>query len=209
MDFSQTLKRKALDRGMMFVGKKPATSDPIPADHCGFRKSFVPLQNLHCQIETDICALVSLALLNQRSPILEAYSNKLFIMTINVSRLIYTLEAFTLRNKTTDSEPMQQALEFYIKTDLKHIPKELPPNQQISHFLHRLKLSGYSEYIFALANEIDLNIDYIFDAKIAARYIRTTETAEKPCSTAIGVLTAIHEPHNEWYVKTTRAPILG
>ncbi|ACH96183.1 GrBNV_gp84-like protein [Oryctes rhinoceros nudivirus] len=212
MSFIQNLKRKAIDTGKLFVVSKESTESKLkaPKPQCGFQMSFIAVQHLRCQIEVDHKAVVSLALVNQKSPILESYANKLPIMTINVARLLFTIEAFTLKNKDTFRKPpVQQALEFYIRTDLKHRSKKLPPNHQFSQFLHRLKSSGYPEYIFDLAREVELNVDYIIDSKIAARYIRTEGEPEKRYSPSIGYLTAIHEPNNEWYVKTTQGPILA
>lgn len=210
MSFLQKLKRKAIDNGKLFPIKKSKLSATIPRPQCGYTMSFIPMQNLLCQTEVDIESVVSLALLNCRSPTLKAYGNKLFIMTLNVSRFLYTLEAFTFRNKNVSTlQADQQALEFYVQTDLKYRCKELPPNQQFSQFLHRLKSCGYLEYVFDLAKELNLNIDYIVDSRIAARYIKCDRIDNQQYRTAIGVLTVIHELNNEWYVKTTNDSILN
>lgn len=208
MAFIQTLKRKAIDDGKLFKSTNKKVSLKIPKEQCGFKMSYIPVPNLKCQVDVDMRAVVSLALVNKKSTLLEAYANKLPIMTISVPRLLYTIEAFSLRDKTSDTSSEQQALEFYIKTDLKHRDKSLEPNHQFSQFLHRLKSNGYREYIFDLAKEINLNVDYIMDAKVAARYIKTEGEPNKQYSSSIGFITAIHESNSNWYVKTTITPIL-
>ncbi|ATY70237.1 GrBNV gp84-like protein [Tomelloso virus] len=202
----RVLKRRAIDCGKLIAVKRSKNELNVPLPQAGYSMSLISIPYLRCQTQVDIHAVVSLALLNHRSPILEAYGNKLFIMTINVSRFLYTLEAITLRNENTfRSPPIQQALEFYVKTDLKYRCKKVPPNQQFSQFLHRLQSCGYIEYIFDLAREVNVNIDYIVDSKVAARYIKSDDELENP---PIGYLTVIHESNTEWYVKTAKDSIL-
>lgn len=209
MNFSEKMKRMAIDNGKLF---KPQIGQPVlnlPVARCGYNMTIIPVERLKCVPEVDISAAVSLALLNQQSLILDSYANKLPIMAINVSRLLYTIEAFKLQNKNTDERsPIIQAVEFYVRTDLAQRIGGTLPNIQFSEFLHRLKSSGYEDYIFALAKETDMNVDYIIDARVAARYIKRSGSAQRSYNTAIGTLTVINEPNNEWYVKTTKSPIL-
>lgn len=205
MSLSHKLKRKAINDGKYFASTNNNFKLNIKPQ-CGYKMSFVPLHDLRCTIEVDSRAVVSLALVNKKSSILESYANKLPIMTINVSRLLYTIEAFALKN--TGVNLTQQALEFYIKTDLKNRDKTLPPNHQFSQFLHRLKSSGYPEYIFDLAREMQLNVDYVIDSKVAARYIKIDGDINNQYSSSIGFITSIQDSNAYWYVKTTKAPII-
>lgn len=209
MSFLESLKRKAIDDGKLFILKNKKTQFETPKDQCGFKMTLLPIHSMVCRAEVDPYAVVSLALVNQRSSMLDSYANKLPIMAINVLRLLYTVETFTLKNQNTNYiSPEQQALEFYVQTDLKYRDSKLPPNEQFSEFLHRLRSCGYRDYIFELARETNANIDYIFDSKVAARYIKIANDSNKIYSTSIGFITAIHEPNNEWYVKTTKTPII-
>lgn len=209
MSFIQNLKRKAIDNGKNFYIEKTEEQLKQPKDQCGFKMSFIPVHHLKCQVFIDSRAVVSLALVNPMSLLLESYANKLPMMAINVSRLSYTIEAFTLQNKNVlNTSVAQQALDFYFETDVKHRDKSLPPNEQFSKFLHRLKSPGYLEYIFDLARKTDLNVDYVADSKVAARYIKIKGDPTRQFSTSIGFLTAIHEPNNEWYVKILSQPIV-
>lgn len=208
-NIEQRIKRKAIENGLLFKSSKKQKQLEMPQNQCGFHMSLIPVPELKCFTHVDDRATVSLALVNKKSSILEAYANKLPIMVINVSRLLYTTSAFVLRNRNVSSmSATQQALEFYVKTDLKHRKTSLPPNQQFSQFLHRLKSSGYTDYIFDLARETNLNIDYILDSRVAARYIKVAGEPGKEYSSETGYLTVIHESDNKWYVKTTKTPIL-
>lgn len=179
-------------------------------DQCGFRRSFEKKIPLECCVTIDQRAVVSLALVRRQSTILGAYANKLPIMALNVSRLLYTIEAFSYRDYNANNHtPIQQALDFYVKTDIAHRDYTLPPNQQFSEFLHCLRTTGYLEYIFTLARELNLNVDLIMGSNVVVRYIRIDESHADQPSIGIGFLTVLHEKNgSKWYVKTTKEPIV-
>lgn len=207
MDIERILKRKCLSDGKLFAvssnSKRPCLlpSLPIPKQRSGFNMEIISMSKMRCQIEIDHRAVVSLALINQHSCVLESYANKLPIMSINVVRLLYTIEAFNMRNQTSINSPTEQALEFYIRTDLKYRNKRLPANRQFSDFLHRLRSSGYTDYIFDLATELNFSVDLITPPLSAVRYTKL--------GYPIGILTAINDAtNNRWYVKTSNKSIL-
>lgn len=97
----------------------------LSPDQCGFVKEYIKnMATLYCTPRADARASVSLALINRRCNILQKYANKLPIMTINVSRLLYTIEAFVFAisndNPEQRNECLRNALEFYIATDLEN-----------------------------------------------------------------------------------------
>lgn len=210
MSVTCRLKQRALDNGKLFNCVKQQHQQHVdfklPGERCGFTRRIEEKMSLKCIIETDDRAVVSLALLQKQSPILEAYANKLPIMTMNASRFLYTVEAFTYRNRNIDSTTaVQQALNFYFETDKKFRDVNLPPNQQFSDLLHRLKSSGYDDYIFELAREINLNVDLAISRQLIVRYIKHDSPASTR-SSSIGFLTVIHDG-DRWFVKTTKTPI--
>lgn len=206
----------ALNSGKLFSAEpqsKKTLATCIPADYsspseCGFSDSLLSLVPLCYKREHDSRSVVSLANINKYSDILEEYANKLPIMAINVSRFLYTLEAFNFRNKeSANNSNVKQAIEFYIKTDLKYRDAKLQPNRQFSEFLHTLRCDGYREYIFDLAREINLNIDWVVVRhKVFRRYKRLNKTTRIHRTGVIGYLTVIRDG-DRWFVKTTLSSI--
>lgn len=165
----------------------PIIDKVLSPDQCGFEKSYIKNEAaLYCTPRADSRATVSLALINRQCSILQKYANKLPIMTINVSRLLYTIEAFFFDvsdNVEKRNKCLSNALEFYIATDLKgnepgdctdNPGKPSAANQQFSEFLHRLRSNGYIRYIFALATKLNLNVDLVncSNPRIVTRYMR-------------------------------------
>lgn len=162
----------------------------------------LPTGNVHVKVDTR--ALVSLALLDRAAGYLQAYASKLPLMCINVGRLIYTTDAFVYRNRSVDATTA--ALQFYIGTDIfaasptsdganADSRPSPPPNELFSNLVHRLRQTGYEEYVFALADHLQLNVDLVKSDNLLFRYTRV----ESP---TVGVLTAVRHDA-EWYVKTT------
>lgn len=189
------------------------------AEQCGFKKTFEKLVPLECCITIDPRSVVSLALVKRQSTILGAYANKLPIMSINVSRLLYTIEAFKYRDYARDHQtPIQQAVDFYVQCDIANRNTKLAPNHQFSEFLHCLRTTGYLEYIFELARHLNLNVDLIVGNRLFVRYIRVDAST----NIGIGFMTVLYRntpspeassPNathygSEWYVKTTKEPIV-
>lgn len=179
-------------------------SDSIPKSRCGYRLETLHRQQVSVHVKVDTRALVSLALLDRAAGYLQAYASKLPLMCINVSRLIYTTDAFVYRNRSADATTA--ALQFYIGTDIfaasptsdgaNAEPRpSTPPNELFSNLVHRLRQTGYEEYVFALADHLQLNVDLVKSDNLLFRYTRV----ESP---TVGVLTAVRHDA-EWYVKTT------
>jgi len=210
----ENIRRKALNDGKMFTvpQKRNDLIEPkleLPNEQCGFTRTFETKCPLKCIIEIDCRAVVSLALINKQSEILKCYANKLPIMVLNISRLLYTTEAFAIQRNSDGGDGVlvsQKALEFFLKTDLEHCKTDdLPPNEKFSNFIHRLKSTGYIEYIFALARELNLNVDFVINSNVICRY-KKLNTVNGLTSTGTGYLTVVHN-ENRWYVKTTTTPI--
>lgn len=202
VDIVARLKMQAIATGKTFKVKTQECLD-LPGQQCGFRRS-VELKNpVNCRVETDFRAVVSLALIKKQSAILGTYANKLPIMTMNVSRYLYTVEAFNFQNTTKNS--LSEAINFLITTDIKYREK-CQANLEFSNFLHRLRSSGYTEYIFELARKLNLNVDLVLNRAIVIRYINISNNKTNK-STSIGFLTAIRDA-DKWYVKTTKLPIV-
>ena len=137
----------------------------LPNAYCGFECKVLRRRTVRCIDSYDSRAVVSLALLERKS-VLAAYANKTPIMCINVSRFRYTLQAFEFVARFSD--PIAEALDFFVKTDIQQLEEHqrlsthrIPPNAQFSELLHRLRSSGYEEYVFALAERLNLNVDLV------------------------------------------------
>lgn len=208
-DISMRLKRRAVENGKIFSIKIPKTMT-LPGDQCGFKRTIENRKQITGFTETDYRAVVSLALTQKQSEILGTYANKLPIMTMNVSRYLYTVEAFVYRDYKEDASA--QAIDFLISTDIKYrsdyidSQNRCQPNLEFSKFLHRLRSCGYCEYIFELARHLSLNVDLVFSKEIVIRYFLLDSVLKKN-NTAVGFLTAITNG-DKWYVKTTKNPLV-
>lgn len=171
---------------------------------CGWTSDILPKRPIQYCVNDDERSTVSLALIKSNTSILNAYANKLPIMCINVSRLIYTVEAYKVLEcfKTYD-EYINAALTFYIETDMKLCDRTQQANQRFSNFLHRLRSSGYKEYIFALAQALNMSVDMNYSDSAFVRYKR----ANIDKTPANGFITALRNGH-KWYVKTSRHSLL-
>lgn len=208
------VKRKALSDGRTFKSSvqlnestvaAAKASDSIPKSRCGYRLETLHRQQVCITMKVDTRGLVSLACWDRTAGYLQAYASKLPLMCINVSRLIYTTDAFVYRYRSTDATT--DALQFYIGTDIHEEnpvyasdcpPDEssLPPsNELFSNLVHRLRQTGYEEYVFALADHLQLNVDLVKCDNLLFRYTRSTPPT-------FGVLTAVRY-ETDWYVKTT------
>lgn len=210
------VKRKALSDGRTFKSSASLTeataaaakaSDSIPKSRCGYRLETLRRQQIRINVKVDTRALVSLACWDRTAGYLQAYASKLPLMCINVSRLIYTTDAFVYRNRSTDATT--DALQFYIGTDIRvespaYTSSDCPPdesrllppfNELFSNLVHRLRQTGYEEYVFALADHLQLNVDLVKCDNLLFRYTRSRPPT-------FGVLTAVRY-EADWYVKTT------
>lgn len=207
------VKLKALSDGHSFKRSARLTesnlaasraSDSIPKSRCGYRLQTLHRKRVSVHMKVDTRALVSLALLDRAAGYLQAYASKLPLMCVNVSRLIYTTDAFVYRNRSEDATTA--ALQFYIGADIfaaspashDHTAEGVrspPSNELFSDLVHRLRQTGYEAYVFALADHLQLNVDLVKSDNLLFRYTRV----ETP---TFGVLTAVRHG-TEWYVKTT------
>lgn len=208
------VKRQALYNGLTFKSSDyqiessvaaAKASDSIPKSRHGYRVKTLPRQRIRISIKVDIRALVSLACWDRTADYLQVYASKLPLMCINVNRLIYTTDAFVYSNRVSDAT--KDALQFYIGTDIRVStsfdtegrPQDkvgvLPSNEQFSNLLHRLRETGYEEYVFALADLLHLNVDLVKSDNLLFRYTRL----DLP---TLGVITAVRNG-TDWYVKTT------
>lgn len=209
------------------VGDDNGWKNILSPEQCGFTKHYIQNRDaLHCTPRAHSQATVSLALINRQCSILQKYANKLPIMTINVSRLLYTIEAFVFVSSDSPAQRndcLRNALEFYIDTDLRcsdEHSKHLPANQKFSEFLHRLRSTGYLDFVFRLATRLNLNVDYVTSSsgRVVTRYLRvdykapaptTSQISRKQTLAGIGYLTVVQNNENKWYVKTTKTPIIN
>lgn len=207
-NIGEKLRHEALNNGKLFSKNKSKCSEfYLPPEQCGFVRTYETKLPLTWNVRIDSQACQSLAAVNKHNPDLHNYANKTTIMVINTSRFLWTWEAFKILNQVSETSAEEQALSFYFRTDFKHKDKDLPPNLQFSNFLHRLKSSGYLDYIFDLAREINLNVDVVLSGTQIVRYTNTHLNVKgKPKSTAIGYITAVQHGHR-WYVKTSEFPI--
>lgn len=208
VSLSERLRECALQTGKLFTAlpnqtqfaKSCEETRALLAYQPGFVDTFIKKKPLTIRTRIDSRAVVSAALFNQHSEILEAYANKLPIMTLNVGRLMYTIEAFDHRQPRHDRTIEQSAIEFYMETDLRHSNKQCSePNRQFSELLHRLRSNGYPDYIFDLARILCYSIDWIVNSTLVKRY--KILVPEK------GFLTVIQDA-DRWFVKTSLQPII-
>lgn len=158
--------RRAFEAERYFTSLVGARSlNFLPKSYCGFECETLRRKTVRCIDSYDSRAVVSLALLEKRSILLE-YANKTPIMCINVSRFVYTLQAFKFVSRFSD--PISEALDFFVKTDIRQLEERqersthrIPPNEQFSDLLHILRSSGYEQYIFTLAERLNFNVDLV------------------------------------------------
>lgn len=83
-----------------------------------------------------------------------------------------------------------RALEYYLRTDIKWVnelvqqktctsAEQRGANFQFSQLLHRLRSTGYPAYIFQLAYDLNLNIDFLINSTTCVRYRRVTTTVNE------------------------------
>lgn len=228
----------------------------LPKSRCNFNLEILKRRPFNFARKVDLMSLVSLAALNCHMEDVAPYADKILMMCINVSRLIFTTEAFYKKNITYHH--VHEALKFYIKTDIEindrittdlynekqqifqkmttfgssniapatissnaiTIPSlattstsdaaatttnssinqssmllDLLENEKFCNLLHRLKLPCYIDYIFELANKLNMHVDLIQADSLVFRYMNKTSISS--C-----VLTVISNGA-EWYVQCT------
>lgn len=138
----------------------------LPRDREGFVHRTYTVRPYLCKSEYDPRAVYSLPLMPASSPVLQEYTNKLPILTANVTRLQYTLKAFRSVYGSSERDYISEALEFLVKHDLSWIEHDpasstTPANLKFSRFLHLLRSTGYEDYIFSLARKLRMNVDYV------------------------------------------------
>lgn len=167
------------------IGGELALSSCVP----GFVHSREFIKPLSWQIKYDPHAIVSLILMDYNLDYLTEFCNMLPIMAINVSRLVYTIDAFAI---SKPEHTYNDALKFYIQTDVNHVSKITDGNLRFSIMLHCLQSSGYEEYILELCRYLDLNANIIPQSHIVHRY--------KNIKYSLADVTAIYHEHY-WYVQ--------
>lgn len=201
-----SIRQQAIFEGKYFtVVQDECSKLDVPDEQEGFDLSFVPKAPLRTTIDFDLDNVSSLVMVNRDCELLNIFANKLPLLLINNYRLMWTAQTFNLKKSIDSQSAAQQALEFYLKTDIEHIRKKnLKPNEQFSELLHLLKKTGYLEYVFALARTLHLNVDYVMCGNSVARFHKTGPGSRKKGAT--GYITVVrHEC--KWYVKTTQTPI--
>jgi len=153
---------------------------------------------LTIHITTDPRSVISIALLDKSLDCLTAYSDILPILAINESRFEYTCNAFY--HASSSSYTFNDAIQFYINTDLKQIQNEKSQNVKTSKLIHYLQSSGYENYIFQLADKLKVNIDIIHLPKNTVYCYTKYDVALSSRITAI-----YHNGY--WYVVTSSTPI--
>lgn len=88
----------------------------LPKSRCNYNLEILKRRPFAFSRKIDLMSLVSLAALNCHLEDIAPYADKLLMMCINVSRLIFTTEAFYKKNITHNH--VHEALKFYIKTDI-------------------------------------------------------------------------------------------
>lgn len=126
--------------------------DPLLCCSC---VEFYSLMSMSCDSSTD-----------DNSDIFMRYRNKLPIISLNVSRLVWTFHTF--RHRLAENENYDEAkimkicIDFYLATDYKHLAKnENLPNLNFSNYLHKLRTNGYLDYAMSLALANSLDVDFI------------------------------------------------
>lgn len=137
---------------------------------------------------------------------MEVYISKLPLMCLNASRLVYTTRAFGYK-KNPNWNIGLKALDFYLKYDTSYSNHhqltassgiiDLSTNLDFSNLLHRLRSSGYLEYIIELGRCLAYDVEVILggDNKrkvYVYKYVGGGLFAE-------GVLTAYYN-EAQWYV---------
>jgi len=133
---------------------------------------------------------------------MEVYISKLPLMCLNVSRLVYTTRAFGYK-KNPDWNIGLKALDFYLKYDTSYSNHQLPTssginlsmNLDFSNLLHRLRSSGYLEYIIKLGRCLAYDVEVILGDNKRKVYVYKYVGG----SVAEGVLTAYYN-EAQWYV---------
>lgn len=168
----QFLRQQLLQFGKYFTESDDQVDEEVndidcllPNDRVGFNHIALVATPYVCRNQYDPRAVCSLPLISAQSRILAEYENKLPILTVNTTRLQYTMKAFKhVRGSTSDY--INEALQFLVKHDLRWIEKapdskQVPANLKFSRFLHLLRTTGYEDYVFSLATKLKLNVDYV------------------------------------------------
>jgi len=133
---------------------------------------------------------------------MEVYISKLPLMCLNVSRLVYTTRAFGYK-KNPNWNIGLKALDFYLKYDTSYSNHQLPTSSGIelstnlgfSNLLHRLRSSGYLEYIIKLGRCLAYDVEVILGDNKRKVYVYKYVDG----LFAEGVLTAYYN-ETQWYV---------
>lgn len=207
---------------------------------------------------TDGNAQISATLINPNLQYLSQTTSKLPMITFNVRKLKYTVSCLEYarqficvdrilnryigdyNSKKHDesgetAKLITLALNFLIFTDLTIAEdSKIPDNQKFSNSLHRLRSTGYLEYIFRLAYLLRFDVDLIYlccDGTTAATTSTATTTTTRgnyvysykwqgiAGEKSIGVLTAAfsnlaspshqqHQNENEWFVNVKKRSII-
>lgn len=198
-----------------------------PQAICGFSLQIMQRENYDDPGISDILdtrAVVSLAYMREmetfnidepglkissssdKTNFLELYLTKLPILCINRLRLQYTIDAFVFLNKV-NLKASVRALEFYLKTDIdesyKDIQNRIPPNQEFSNFIHRLRSCGYKEYVFSLARHLAYDVEFMRTSVKDIVYVYKFVGKH-----TFGVLTVFHDDEHKWYVKVSRTSLM-
>lgn len=142
-----------------------------PKVFCGFDANLeqrIKITQCYTNIDPLLCCscVEFFLLMSTTDGIFMRYRNKLPILSLNVSRLVWTFHTFRHRlavnENYDDAGILKKSIDFYLETDYKYLSKnEDLPNLNFSNYLHKLRASGYFEYVMELALDNHLDVDYI------------------------------------------------
>lgn len=169
-----------------------ACNSRIPTHILGYNLDISRIHPYAYRIEFDPKLVSSLMLLDNNIEYLDEYSQLLPILGVNNSRLAYTINAFTF---ALPDATVNDALKFYISSDIEHVSSVTPSNSRVSSLIHCLASSGYKEYIYKLASYLSMGLDLITQPTILYRFTKNKSQFR-------GILTAFNDEHH-WYVSVS------
>lgn len=165
----------------------------------------------------DNLHVINLSNMDRRLDLFKRFADRLPLMNINVVRFYFTAQAFIVCQQAARGgpTPSQQALEFYIETDYKYRKlNKVNEGIEFSNFLHLLGSGAYFDYIFDLAEKLNLVIDLSYTSKRDQfeRYIKRQFPTKRPYKPA-GYMNVIIDDSNgaeesKWYVNTNRVSVM-
>ena len=193
MDILEQLKDAAYKEAA-FIGDRSVCSDYLPKSYQNYDFMSVTFPKLYPRRNESPKARVSLILSKQSTNVINAYTAKLPIMTLNVRRWKYTIEAF---EQKYDTGYIKLATDFMIESDICQVKNERLPNKRFSDLLHILQSTGYEDYFIRLGTYLKMNVDIVKIPNVSYRYTNKHY---------LGFITALHVD-GEWFAQSTQSSI--